>query len=352
LKFDPSRRLGSRAGLDLWLTAFKIALILSEGHMESFFDPISKKPITQIQVLEGETKILGIRKFNLGPPPEVIVKCLDPAIAYWCQVCKLNKKKEAYIDHFDLIEVSQDTKPLELANTFYFQICGTSAGTTTLTATFLNKPNNADPYAVSLPISVKPNSKILRFVREPSSPKSSNTRPPLSFDDLWSVHPYNRSSKYEFDSEQCSAVPHMGCMIRFCTTLNRAGVSLKGLHGHHCPLKDPSHAHHFTYAYDFETWKGVGDAYVWEATPFQPEPMPGIAAFTFVAGKKGVILFWNMYQDKKYGSVGHIDLWNMNKMGNDLFGQHFDRGFIPIRDESAFARAAKIVFWPLPAFIV
>jgi hypothetical protein len=59
--------------------------------------------------------------------------------------------------------------------------------------------------------------------------------------------------------------------------------------GNKCQLKGDEHRHHFLNPYDFEFWKkSAGSHYVWETKPpFQAEPMPGLAAFTFMLNRKG-----------------------------------------------------------------
>ena len=134
-------------------------------------------------------------------------------------------------------------------------------------------------------------------------------------------------------------------MIRFCAALSHSKVSFQGLVGEKCGLRGPGHQFHWVNPYDFERWRGTRNAYVWEAhPPFQPEPMPGIAAMTFMQGRTGVVVFWNYFSvDPKKGDMygGHIDLWNKDRMGN-TFGSP-----IPAAEHSAFARCRKIAFWAI-----
>jgi hypothetical protein len=77
----------------------------------------------------------------------------------------------------------------------------------------------------------------------------------------------------------------------------------------------------------------------------------------FVAGKQGIILFWDYFPIRTYNKQhpdgkpesgthgGHIDLWNKNEMENDIGG--VKSGLFAIQLDSAFLRARKIVFWSL-----
>lgn len=247
--------------------------------MELFFDPLSKAPITQIVLLEGQTTVVGIKKAKLGPPDGVIITHRNMRIAVCIQVVKLRSSKHALDGNYDLENVVRDTMPVETADTIFFQISGMSAGTTALDATFSQK-SSTEPYAMSIPITVIANKKSLNLG--------------ASFGALWDAHPYNNPPPFlnqtRFKFQLCDTDPEQAhsCMIRFCTTLKRAGV---GLHGfpptNRCRKSGPEHSHHFFWPYDFEKWHGATDAYVWEAKPFQPEPMPGLAAYWFVSGSKG-----------------------------------------------------------------
>jgi hypothetical protein len=200
-----------------------------------------------------------------------------------------------------------------------------------------------------VPIIVTADKRRLSFNAEPGSP-------PPTFDLLWKNHPLNPNNRGEPGSgaHPCkichkdgtlSSTSDNQCMIRFCTALERSGGSFSGLHsGSKCQVKQDGHQHHFLNPYDFEFWKkSKGSHYVWEAKPpFQSEPMPGLAAFTFMLNRRGVVLFWNYFMKNMFG--GHIDLWNQIRMGNnftDLPTENFTDG------EGAFFRARKIVFWPM-----
>jgi hypothetical protein len=132
--------------------------------------------------------------------------------------------------------------------------------------------------------------------------------------------------------------------------LEKSGVSVRGLFGPKCGLPGKEHAFHFINPYDFEKWQGLKQAYSWEAKPpFQAEPMPGIAAYYFTRGRRGVILFWNFFPTNKKKtdmSGGHIDLWNRDRMGN-TFNFLNKENTDPTTSLGAFARARKVVFWPL-----
>jgi hypothetical protein len=171
----------------------------------------------------------------------------------------------------------------------------------------------------------------------------------VRFNTLWQNHPL-RPHTYT-DSCDIQVGGHAeNCMVRFSIALKQSGIDLSGLKGNKtCQWfvrdKDPSHDHHFVNPYDFETWRGVTNAYVFQArSPVQPEPMPGLAAFAFVKGRTGIVLFKHYWAtDKKHPDLmdgGHIDLWTGSEMGNGLGG--FEG-----RADSYFLRANRIVFWPI-----
>jgi len=195
------------------------------------------------------------------------------------------------------------------------------------------------------------------LVAHPKSKKLS-FGPNISFDDIWNVHPLQFKDPVwdqpRFAFQACEKVAHSGCMVRFCTALRRAGVSLDGLRGNKCGQPGQEHDHHFTNPYDFEDWRGLKDAFVWEAkSPYQMTPQPGVAAYKFVSGKQGVVLFKNYFPMKMFTKAhptgitelrgGHIDLWNKDRMGNDI-------GIPPplgSNNDSCFLRSSRIVFWPM-----
>jgi hypothetical protein len=302
------------------------------GAMEAFFDPHTNKPVTQISLAEGETKVLGLKKFQ---PDEVDVDCPDLSVATCLHACHSNDStKKSYNDNYNLYTVGTDTTPVELKGSIFFQISGDTPGRTQLTARFRLNPSSS--YASPMPVTVTESKKRIAFV------------PAVGFDVLWRNHPLNpaNAALYEDPNHPCTHAHLVGqCMVRFCTALNMSGVNLHGLHGKKCGIAGNEHQHHFINPYDFEPWKGVKHGYVWEAKPpYQREPMPGFAAYFFTKRRRGVILFWNYFSaDKKKGDMfgGHIDLWNRDRMGNT-----FDRP-VQSRGLSAFARARKIVFWPL-----
>jgi hypothetical protein len=312
--------------------------------MEKFFDVRNNQPVEQIEVAQGETKILGIRKFNLK---EVAVRTGDFKIAFVDMVIHLkDQTKKTYNDHYNIHEVAADTMPVESNNAFYFQVCGNGNGTTELTARFTNN-RNADSYASPVSIKVKENKKLLTL---------SPTKP---FDVLWANHPLNPANSklyrvslpngaFKEDAEHpCHESSWLvgQCMVRFCTMLEKSGVGIHGLFGNKCGRPGKDHNYHFVNPYDFEKWQGLKQAYSWEAKPpFQPEPMPGIAAYYFTRERRGVILFWNYFSTTKTKADmfgGHIDLWNRDRMGNTY--SYND----PTAGLAAFTRARKIVFWPL-----
>ena len=231
--------------------------------------------------------------------------------------------------------------PVEYHHLFFFQIIGRAAGRTELTAV---AAKTKAPVADPVPITVTADKRRLSFTPEPGFS-------PPTFDLLWKNHPLLGNVPDQFPCKirdrDGFRLPngHNQCMVRLCTALERSGVSFSGLRSASmCHLKGDEHRHHFLNPYDFEFWKkSAGSHYVWEAKPpFQPEPMPGLAAFTFMLNRKGVVLFWNYFMKNMFG--GHIDLWNQIRMGNnakDYPGNNFTDG------EGAFFRARKIVFWPM-----
>jgi hypothetical protein len=312
--------------------------------MEQFIDPVTRRPVTQLVLAAGQTKVVAVKKFAMGTPPSVLVLCKDPRTAFCHQVSRLaDPTKLKYID-WKISDFTNEMKPLERDGLFFFQICGYAPGSTELTAPFSNPTSGSAPYASSLTVEVTPS--LARPL----------TLAPVPFDTLWRNHPYNPLSGMW---QSCSAKWLGGqCMIRFCTVLKRSGGSFAGLTGHRCGVgKD--HGHHFIDPYDFSKWKRGTPHFIWEANRFQPEPMPGIAAMLFMAQKKGVVVFWNYFPGKKGGkdmAGGHIDLWNEVRMGNTLPGAFMvtpDDEITPQEDlnhmnaQSAFLRARKIEFWPV-----
>jgi hypothetical protein len=299
--------------------------------METFFDPKTKKPVEQIEVAQGATRILGLKKFHSN---DVAVRTQEFKVAFCDKVIRLkDKTKLSYDKRTDQHEVAADSEPVESNDSLYFQICGNGSGTTELTARFTNTPGSVS-YSRPVTVTVTPNEKRLRLF------------PSVRFETLWANHPLNHANTalYHDPNHPCASKGLVGqCMIRFCVGLDRSGVSFHGFPGKKCYLKGQEHKHHFIDPNDFERWKGVKDAYVWETKPpFQLEPMPGIAAYYYTMSRRGVILFENYFPagpKKKDMAGGHIDLWNRDQMGN-TFG-YANEGL------AAFVRSRKIVFWPL-----
>lgn len=301
--------------------------------MESFFDPRSGRPIDSLSMAEGETRVIGLKKFQLRPL-QVWVNSDDSSIAAANQVCKLNKPKADYNDRYNLLEVLTDTHPVEANDNFFFQIAGNGAGSANITAKFMPLSGSSAEYAGPVRVSVTKSNKKLIF------------HPVGHFDTIWACHPYVTKAP-ETDQFFFCKDSHLTCMVRLCSALKKAGVSLHGLHGWKCAFSaNHDHKHHFVNPYNFKDWKGLSNAFVWQVTPHQPEPMPGMAAFEFVRAKTGVILFknyWSINKKDKFSTGGHIDLWNRDRMGNDVKSAAAN----PILTESAFARSEKIEFWPV-----
>lgn len=333
--------------------------------METFVDPVSRKSVQQIQVAEGETKVVAVRaNFDPGDssrPADVSVACQDLTVALCHQVRKLARPKDSYcVQNHEVYNMAEiDTVWVELTaaglvpwsrlpsnNLFCFQICGIRSGQTQLTAQFRTKPPNSDPYALPVSVLVTENKKRLLLL------------PPSDFNVLWANHPlvqngFSLSGRFPCNNGKDPLPPlgHNQCMVRFCTALAHSGVSLSGLHSGKCGHAGAEHQYHFANPYDFLTWKGSKDArgglrdgYVWEAAHLQPEPTPGVAAVNFMWLKRGVVLFCNYFNTSEGHDMfgGHIDLWNKWKMGNNCTSDNE-----PWKQEAAFYRARKIVFWPL-----
>lgn len=309
-----------------------------------FFDPKTQRPLLDIQVAQGETKVVGIQKFE---DKDVAVYTGDSEIAFANKVLHLkDPSKRSYDSNYDYNKVLNDSATFEQKGSIFFQVCGNHKGLTALMARFKSDPNGP-PYAMSIGITVTENKKQLTF--NPSKP----------LDVLWSNHPYNPMREVEYQvklpngllidtkSHPCYKATWLvgQCMIRFCTMLDKSGVGMTGMHGNRCGFQGKPHDHHFINPYDFEAWKSTKDAYVWEAKPpYEIEPMPGVAAHQFTHGKRGVIMFKNYFPTSKAkGDMGggHIDLWNKDRMGNNFSMPNPDEGL------SAFVRSRKIVFWPL-----
>lgn len=302
--------------------------------MEAFFDVKTNKPVDQIDMAQGETRILGLPQFNLNT---VTVRAKDSKIVFVQNVIQLNQPKIAYNNRYDLQEVVSDSTLVVSKNSLYFQLAGNQSGTTELIAYFINNAGVA--YARPVSVNVKENKKLL------------NLSPSVPFDTLWNNHPLKPGLNRDPKPCHKSGDSLVGqCMIRFCTALERSGISVKRLQqlgADRCSFhrEGGEHSYHFINPYDFETkWPGLKQAYSWEANrPFQPEPMPGLAAYSFMLNRRGIVLFWKYFPTTKKGDMwgGHIDLWNRDKMGNTYDYAH------PTLGLSAFARAHKITFWPL-----
>jgi hypothetical protein len=320
--------------------------------VESFLDVSSDHAVAQISLKQGETRVVRLKKFDAGQPvdghpglylhPKVVVSCENPSVAFCFHVSKLGHNKKAYDDHYDVNQV--DTALVEKDGFYYFQICGKQAGTTQLTAVNFSQAGSSGAFASSIPVSVSENKKRLYL------------HPNVPFSSLWDKHPLrnpnykapaytdpkDKTGMHQRRSHPCPINGFEQCMVRVCTALTEAGVSLNGLTGWHCPGAGSLHKHHFVQPYDFPKWQR-SSFYVWEAKPHQPEPMPGMAAWAFMLGRKGVVLFQNYFTN--FGSMtgGHIDLWNTERMGNNWSATNPNMG----EGLSAFFRSQKIYFWPL-----
>src|SRR6516165_10106769 len=130
--------------------------------MDSFVD-IHGRPVHQVDLAVGETRIVGLKEFSLRPMVEVGVIARNSDIAFSQQCVHLGDvTKKKYIDDFDMAHVAEDNVPIKSNGRFFFQICGKSAGHTELEAFYwVSKAGKMGAtYAPSLPISVKANSKL------------------------------------------------------------------------------------------------------------------------------------------------------------------------------------------------
>jgi hypothetical protein len=327
--------------------------------MESFVDT-HDRPISRIDLAVGETKIVGLRKYNLTPFPEVAVLVRNSSVAFSHQCVHLgDPTKKRYNDVFDMREVARGNVPIEVRGKYFFQLCGRAAGHTELSAFYsfaprkmgtpyapipyvpYDAPDRYESYAPSLTITVKDGKPKLVI------PPAAAGKAVGHFETMWQNHPNNPDNgEGEYPcNDGGPPLNHMQCFVRLCEALHRSGVSFKGCFGSSCHLKGADHAHHFSNPYDFPNWPWAkGKAYVWEAKPpFAPEPMPGLAAFEFMQKRQGIVLFTHYFDVKGQTSMwgGHIDLWNKRRMGNTYADPS------PQQGESAFLRSQKISFWPL-----
>jgi len=310
--------------------------------MESFVD-IHGQPVSRIDLAVGETKIVGLKKYDLTPFVEVGVLVRNSTIAFSHQCVHLgDPTKKKYIDVYDMAEVAQGNVPIEVSGNFFFQLCGRAAGHTEIDAFYWISPKKmGTPYAPSLTITVT-DEKPKLLIPPPAAGKAVG-----NFETMWRNHPRNPANgQVEYPcNEGGPPLNHMQCFVRLCEALHKSDVSFKGCFGSSCQIKGADHAHHFSNPYDFPNWSWArGNAYVWEAKrPFAPEPMPGLAAFEFVQQQQGIILFTHYFDVKGQTSMwgGHIDLWNRGRMGNTYSDPKPEQG------EAAFLRSEKISFWPL-----
>jgi hypothetical protein len=237
--------------------------------MEAFFDPGTKKPVQQIDVPEGGTKILGLKKFTLG---DVAVRTGDYKIGLVDMVIRLkDATKKSYDNNYNQHAVAADTNPVIVNDTLFFQVLGNNAGSTELSARFTKTPGSP-AYAPPVTINVTPNKK--RLVLFPNMP----------FTTLWANHPFNPPNRHLYKGDPnhpCATSTWMlgQCMIRFCTALEKGSVNLDGLSrvtNQKCNLPGKEHKYHYFNPYDFERWKGLKDAYVFEASsPCSSNPCQG-----------------------------------------------------------------------------
>ena len=88
--------------------------------MESFVD-IHGAPVSSIKLAVGETKIVGLKKYELTPFVEVGVLVRNSTIAFSHQCVHLgDPTKKKYIDVYDMAEVAQGNVPIEVSGNFFF----------------------------------------------------------------------------------------------------------------------------------------------------------------------------------------------------------------------------------------
>lgn len=305
--------------------------------MKNFVNPSSNRPITDIRIKVGETQVVGLKLPHISYDPylamlpygddvlrNIDVFCEDDDVAFSRQVLKLAKPKSAYEDHYDMSEI--DTEYVERGGTYYFQICGRKGGATKLKVAMANSPDYAP--AVSVVVTDNPKKLVLH--------------PPIPFPKLWEKHPLRDDTvPHDKRSHPCPLPIDGQCMVRLCKALGDAGVSFTGFVASKCWGSGSSHSLHFTNPYDFIAWKNSG-FYSWTARPpLQAEPMPGLAAWPFIASQTGIVLFMHYFGSAMWG--GHIDLWDGERMGNNV------RAINPETGEGlgAFLRARTVYFWPI-----
>lgn len=303
--------------------------------MEAFVDPQSRQPVRQITLAEGETKVVGLKKFAGAPPQSVLVQCGDFATAFCHPVVHLRdetKLSYAVGDGERRMSVfMSEMVNVEQSGFVFYQICGHKAGATDLKAQLTPAPPASAQYAPSIPVVVTQTA-----VKSISFPPGMA---PSQFDTIWKNHPY--ADEDHPNHKPCKEGKFEQCMVRFSTALKDSNVSFAGARGATCGVQALGHSHHFYNPYQFPQWQqGAARHHVWEASkPLQAEPMPGLAAFFFMVGRKGVVLFSNYYKADMYG--GHIDFWNQDRMGNTYHKAQ------PSEGHSSFLRARKIEFWPM-----
>ena len=300
-------------------------------------------PVSRIEIKVGETKIFALKKYNLGPPPDVVVSTPNPDTAFCFQVVKLkDPTKKSYIDK-KMSDLNNEMVPVEINNFYFFQICGKATGTVDLTA---NQRATTPPYTtyanpVKISVVAAPKGLLLG----------------VPFATLWRNHPLQAANgriSYPCEGDERNKNPpgknpplyNMQCMVRLCWALEKSGVNLLGMsHFTACRLKGSQHKFHFSHPYEFPNWAlARGQSYDWIASnPYAPEPMPGLAAFWFVRNRTGIILFDHYFDVKGREPMfgGHIDLWNKDTMGNTIDSPNVYEGL------SAFLRSKRISFWPI-----
>lgn len=313
------------------------------------------RPVSDTAILlkQGECKILALPMPPGGNVQDLVVKSSRTFLqtVYASPVCSLRDSLQAYQTIADNDQnpakqtlsatILRTAVPKISRNFAFIQVVGLIPGYSNVTAS----GGAFDNYASPVSIHVTDNDRQFSFA------------PATAFDTLWGNHPLQpttRANKQYPDGDQCKKTvgadqepdPFGNCMTRFCMALKHSGIDVvRRMAGTRWKCsQDKNHEHHFVQPYDFEAWQTTRNAYVFEASAQTPRPMPGIAAAHFMWGRKGVVLFWHYWSTSKSSSMdgGHIDLWDGTRTGNEL-GWNDDRG----RQDYAFLRARKIVFWPL-----
>ncbi len=208
--------------------------------MQPLLDPHTKRPIDDpILLTEGDTKIVGVR-INGHSPEFLYIEDNPSGVVNCAPVVHLAHSIAQYDSDYDMRSVLLGNKNITEGDIIFYQICALSPGRVTLEVKLDNQSNEQ----MSPPITLIVNPK----------PKKNSFGTNISFAHIWNMSPHHHDpidDQPEFEYQVCKAQLNHPCMVIFCTTLKRAGVSLDGLHGTKCGQRGHEHEHHFTNPYDF-----------------------------------------------------------------------------------------------------